>query len=158
MANVFLPNLDGDTVDAPRRREDGCHGRRRRTAAGLLTLGGWCSGGPASASFCFSSFGRHFLKEGVWSWFWFQDPIFDGIASSKELGEDEGAWVALKGSKSKRNRYFCFLVYSSNIRLLLLQLRVCECTVGVDVGDGTTPELNSILSDIVMGCIVLGRR
>jgi predicted small secreted protein len=34
---------------------------------------------------------------------------------------------------------------------------VCECTVGVDVGDGTTI-LRSILSNIVMGCIVLGRQ
>ena len=34
----------------------------------------------------------------------FQDPIFDDFASSKELGEDEGAWVALKGSKSIRKR------------------------------------------------------
>ena len=34
---------------------------------------------------------------------------------------------------------------------------VCECTVGVDVGDGTAAELNSILSNVVMGCIVLGR-
>ena len=46
---MFLPNLDGDTVDAPGRRKDGCggSGRGRRTAAGLLTLGGWCSGGTA---------------------------------------------------------------------------------------------------------------
>ena len=35
---------------------------------------------------------------------------------------------------------------------------MCECTVGVDVGDGTTILLKSILSDIVMGCIVLGRQ
>jgi hypothetical protein len=32
---------------------------------------------------------------------------------------------------------------------------VCECTVGVDVGDGTTILLKSILSNIVVGCIVL---
>ena len=68
---MFLPNLDGDTVDAPGRREDGCggSGRGRRTAAGLLTLGCWCTG---RASCLFSSFGRHFLKEGVWSWFCFR--------------------------------------------------------------------------------------
>ncbi len=35
---------------------------------------------------------------------------------------------------------------------------VCECTVGVDVGDGPTPLLISILSNVVMGCIVLGRQ
>ena len=35
---------------------------------------------------------------------------------------------------------------------------MCECTVGVDVGDGTTTFLKSILSNIVMGCIVLGRQ
>ena len=34
---------------------------------------------------------------------------------------------------------------------------VCECTVGVDVRDGATHALNSILS-VVMGCIVLGRQ
>ena len=68
---MFLPNLDGDTVDAPGRRKDGrCgNGRGRRTAAGLLTLGCWCTG---RASCLFSSFGRHFLKEGVWSWFCFR--------------------------------------------------------------------------------------
>ena len=35
---------------------------------------------------------------------------------------------------------------------------VCECTVGVDVGDGTTIVLKSILFNIAMGCIVLLRR
>ena len=35
---------------------------------------------------------------------------------------------------------------------------VCECTVGVDVRDGTTHVLKSILSIVVMGCIVLGRQ
>ena len=60
---MFLPNFDGDTVDASSRRKDGCggSGRGRRTAAGLLTLGGWCTG---RASCLFSSFGRHFLKRG----------------------------------------------------------------------------------------------
>jgi hypothetical protein len=32
---------------------------------------------------------------------------------------------------------------------------VCECTVGVDVGDGST---STILSNVAMGCIVLGRQ
>ena len=35
---------------------------------------------------------------------------------------------------------------------------VCECTVGVDVRDGTTTVLKSILSNIAMGYIVLGRQ
>ena len=38
---------------------------------------------------------------------------------------------------------------------------VCECTVGVDVGDGTTKLLKSIkliLVIVVMKCIVLGRQ
>ena len=35
---------------------------------------------------------------------------------------------------------------------------VCECTVGVDVRDGTTILLFSILPYVVMGCIVLGRQ
>ena len=35
---------------------------------------------------------------------------------------------------------------------------VCECTVGVDVGDGTTIVLKSIPPNVVMGCIVLGRQ
>ena len=69
---------------------------------------------------------------------------------------DEGNWVTMKGSMSKTNR--SCLVYSFNDRQLLLQLHVCECTVGVDVGDGTTIFLMSIFSYIVMGCIVLGRQ
>jgi hypothetical protein len=35
---------------------------------------------------------------------------------------------------------------------------MCECTVGVDVRDGTTHEMLSIRSFVVMGCIVLGRQ
>ena len=35
---------------------------------------------------------------------------------------------------------------------------VCECTVGVDVRDGTTSVLISIVAHVVMGCIVLGRQ
>ena len=50
-----------------------------------------------------------------------------------ELREKEGTCVALKGSKSRS-------------------------TVGVDVGDGTTTVLFSVLSNIAMGCIVLGRQ
>ena len=33
---------------------------------------------------------------------------------------------------------------------------MCECTVGVDVRNGTTTILGSILACVVMGCIVLG--
>ena len=76
---MFLPNLDGDTVDASGRGKDGSGGSRRggRTAAagGPLTLGRWGSGCTARAS-CLFSFGRHFLKEGVWSWFGIQDSLF----------------------------------------------------------------------------------
>ena len=53
---MFLPNFDGDFVDVSGRREDGSGGRGWRTAAGLLTLGGWCSGWTAS-TFC----GGHFI-------------------------------------------------------------------------------------------------
>ena len=35
---------------------------------------------------------------------------------------------------------------------------VCECAVGVDVGDGTTTVLTSIVVHVVMGCIVLRRQ
>jgi len=35
---------------------------------------------------------------------------------------------------------------------------MCECPVGVDVGDGTIKVLKSIHSIIAMGCIVLGRQ
>ena len=35
---------------------------------------------------------------------------------------------------------------------------MCECSIGVDVRDGTTILLISILSNIAMGCIVLGRQ
>ena len=41
-----------------------------------------------------------------------------------------------------------------NCKLSLVLL----CIVGVDVRDGTTIALNSILSNVVMGCIVLGRQ
>ena len=37
-----------------------------------------------------------------------------------------------------------------------MYVRVRESTIGVDVGDGTTSLLISVLSTIVMGCIVLG--
>ena len=50
---------------------------------------------------------------------------------------------------------FCRILIKKKIVFLFY---VCECTVGVDVGDGTTILLNSILSNIVMGCIVLGRQ
>ena len=85
---MFLPNLDRDTVDANGRRKDGRggSGRGRRTAAGLLTFGCWCTG---RASCLFSSFGRHFLKEGGWSSVLFQDCIFDfgeKFPSTKVLG------------------------------------------------------------------------
>ena len=90
---MFLPNLDRDTIDASRRRKDGRDGRRRRTAAGLLTLGGWCSGCTARASCLFSSFGRHFLKEGVWSWFLVSGLTFDFAV--QRLGEDETRTMVL---------------------------------------------------------------
>jgi hypothetical protein len=49
------------------------HGFAFIFSAGLLTLGWWCSGCTARARCLFRSFvGRHFLKEGVWSWFWIQ--------------------------------------------------------------------------------------
>ena len=35
---------------------------------------------------------------------------------------------------------------------------MCECTVGVDIRDGTTTLLKSIVAHVVMGCIVLGRQ
>ena len=38
-----------------------------------------------------------------------------------------------------------------------LENYVCECSAGVDVGDGTTTLLVSILSNVALGCIVLGR-
>ena len=35
---------------------------------------------------------------------------------------------------------------------------MCECTIGVDVRDGTTIVLISAVAHVVMGCIVLGRQ
>ena len=35
---------------------------------------------------------------------------------------------------------------------------MCECAIGVDVRDGTTIFLKSIVAHVVMGCIVLGRQ
>ena len=83
---MFLPNLDGDFVDVSGRREDGCggSGRGRRTAAGLLTLGGWGSGCTARARCLFSFFvGRHFLKEGVCRGFGFRTVFLDGKCKQK---------------------------------------------------------------------------
>ena len=58
---MFLPNLDGDFVDVSGCREDGCggSGRGRRTAAGLLTLGGWCSGCTGRPRTVSGFFGSH---------------------------------------------------------------------------------------------------
>ena len=63
---MFLPNLDGDFVDVSGRRKNrsGGSGRGRRSSAGLLTFGWWCSGCTARASCLFRSFRRHFLKRG----------------------------------------------------------------------------------------------
>jgi hypothetical protein len=91
-------------------------------------------------------------KRGFGRDFNFRTDILESAMNWGEDGRKVGTCVALKGSKSRRNR--SCLVYSSNNRLLLLQY-VCECTVGVDVRDGTTSVLMSILSNIVMGCIVL---
>ena len=44
------------------------------------------------------------------------------------------------------------------IVVILFYNYVGECTVGVDVGDGTAIDLLLILSNVVMGCIVLGRQ
>ena len=75
---MFLPNLDGDFVDVSGRRKNrsGGSGRGRRNSAGLLTLGWWCRGCTARALCLVSFFRRHFLKEGVWSWFWIQYSYF----------------------------------------------------------------------------------
>ena len=35
---------------------------------------------------------------------------------------------------------------------------MCECSIGVDVRDGTASVLHSIVAHVVMGCIVLGRQ
>ena len=44
------------------------------------------------------------------------------------------------------------------IIVLVVYNYVCECTVGVDVRDGTTCLLISIGVPVVMGCVVLGRQ
>ena len=44
------------------------------------------------------------------------------------------------------------------IIVLVVYNYVCECTVGVDVRDGTTHVLTSIAPCIVMRCIVLERQ
>ena len=76
--SIYLENLDGDTIDAPGRREDECGGSEqgRRSSTGILALGGWCSGCTARASCLFSSFGQHFLKRGGLVVVLFQAPSF----------------------------------------------------------------------------------
>ena len=122
---MFFPNLDGDIVDIFCRREDGCHGTAQKvgsSAAGLLAFGWWQRRCTARASCLLRSFvGRHFFEEGVWSWFWSSGLTFCS-KFAKKLGEDEGTWVALKGSKSTVEEID--LVKRFNNRLLLLQLRV----------------------------------
>ena len=51
-------------------------------------------------------------------------------------------------------------MYFNYVYLIIIVEFFCmgECTVGVDVRDGTTPVLKSILSNVVMGCIVLVRQ
>ena len=72
MANVFFPNLDGDTVDASGEGKDGSGGIGR--AAGFLALVGRGSG-AARGRCCFRSFiGRHFLKRGF-------GRVFTGLTS-----------------------------------------------------------------------------
>ena len=58
-----------------------------------------------------------------------------------------------------KHRYKRVVFFYSVVCLIIIVvdfLHMCECSVGVDVGDGTTVD-NSILSNVVMGCIVLGR-
>ena len=53
---------------------------------------------------------------------------------------------------SFRVECFYFIVQLS---FFLIYHYVCECTIGVDVGDGTTTFLLSVLPIVVVGCIVL---
>ena len=72
MADVFLPNLDGDFVDVSGRREDGSGGSGRGRRTGLVF---WRLAGGEVAPLLVPvvvsvSLVDIFLKEGVWSWFW----------------------------------------------------------------------------------------
>jgi hypothetical protein len=60
-------------------------------------------------------------------------------------------------------RRYKHVVFFHNVVCLIIIVvdffHMCECTVGVDVGDGTTTLLKSIVATlVVMGCIVLGRQ
>ena len=58
------------------------------------------------------------------------------------------------------NKKFKYLIKISFVFFVWVVYNcVCECSVGVDVRDGTdTPSIFTIISAIVMGCIVLGRQ
>ena len=92
---MFFPNLDGDFVDVSGRREDGCGGSERggRTAAGLLALGGWCSGSTARARCLFRFLGRHFFERGGLVVVLDSGLILLGFCCCAMNGrEDEGTW------------------------------------------------------------------
>ena len=63
-------------------------------------------------------------------------------------------------NKNKRQKKSSFSARGIHLIVIIVVIYnyVCECTVGVDVRDGTTSHLVSALSNIVMGCIVLGRQ
>ena len=55
--------------------------------------------------------------------------------------------------------FHCLVLVFILIIIVVVYNYVCECTVGVDVRDGpATPSVYTILSNVVMGCIVLGRQ
>ena len=80
--------------------------------------------------------------------------------SSAELWLEKWLRVTTKGPLkpfSSRRQKINKLVYNTRcihlITVVVVYNYVCECTVGVDVRDGTPILLNSILPIVVMGCM-----
>ena len=90
-----------------------------------------------------SDFVAFWSKEGITRLNTFQ------IATARQCGA---------GCDNKRLSAAVYGVFHLMIIVVVVYNYVCECAIGVDVRDGTTPLLISILSNVVMGCIVLGRQ
>ena len=83
-------------------------------------------------------------------WFVFGTAWFKKVASEC----DKRAPVALTFDRNTSCYKFTWFIHL----IIIVVVYVCECTIGVDVRDGTILCLTSVLFNIVMGCIVLGRQ
>ena len=85
-------------------------------------------------------------------------PVKKVSTAAKRVLINYARLVSVEHYKDSTKQYFSF--FRSVVCLIIIVdfdfFYMCECAVGVDVRDGTTSVLISIMS-VVMGCIVLGR-